>query len=364
MIILFDRSQGSSGDSLLLFWGYNMSKLFGQVKADCKPGSLYNWFEKESIQNENIMESAQESNIVLEDTSDDDTEEILFAINVPIDDSVKLYLKEIGRVRLLKPLEELEIAKIITKGGRSAEFAIRRLIQANLRLVVSIAKKYLGRGLNFLDLIQEGNIGLMKAAEKFDGERGFKFSTYATWWIKQAITRAIADKSHTIRVPVHMVENLYKLRRMTNELTTQLKRKPSEDELADAMKVSKDRLDEIIRAVKEPVSLETPMGKEDDAKLSDFIEDSSIARPDAYVSNEFLRRDLNEALEELDERERHLINLRFGLEDGKQRSLDEISDMFKLPRERVKQIEFKALRKLRHPIRSGKLKDYLLETKD
>ncbi len=313
---------------------------------------------------EENMSTEQVPNIELEeDKSFESPEEILLSINVPIDDSVKLYLKEIGKVPLLKPLEELELSKTILKGGRSSDLAKRKLIQANLRLVVSIAKRYLGRGLNFLDLIQEGNIGLMKAAEKFDSERGFKFSTYATWWIKQSITRAIADKAHTIRVPVHMVENLYKLRRMSSSLTAQLNRKPTEDELADAMKVSKDRLDEILRAVKEPVSLETPYGKEDDAKLGDFIEDSTIQRPDSYVSNELLRRDLNEALDGLNERERHVINLRFGLEDGQQRSLDEISDLFKMPRERVKQIEFKALRKLRHPDRSTKLKDYLLETK-
>lgn len=280
-------------------------------------------------------------------------------INVPIDDSVKLYLKEIGKVALLKPLEELEISRTILKGGRDAEAAKRKLIQANLRLVVSIAKRYLGRGLNFLDLIQEGNIGLMKAAEKFDSERGFKFSTYATWWIKQAITRAVADKAHTIRVPVHMVENLYRLRKISNDLTNQLHRKPTDDELANAMKISKDRLDEIIKAVKEPVSLETPVGKEEDVKLGDFIEDNGNLKPEDYVLNELLKTDINKAMEELNERERHLINLRFGLEDGQQRSLDEVSKLFQLPRERVRQIEFKALRKLRHPVRSAKLRDYL-----
>ncbi len=301
-----------------------------------------------------------EIKLLNEKSLDDD---LLIEVNVPIDDSVKLYLKEIGRVALLKPLEELEISKIINRGEKGAEAAKRKLIQANLRLVVSIAKRYLGRGLNFLDLIQEGNIGLMKAAEKFDGERGFKFSTYATWWIKQAITRAIADKSHTIRVPVHMVENLYRLRKISNDLANQLNRKPTDDELASAMKVTKDRLDEILKAIKEPISLETPLGKEEDAKLSDFIEDETILQPEAYVLNEFLKTDLNKAMEELNERERHLISLRFGLEDGQQRSLDEVSKLFQMPRERVKQIEFKALRKLRHPVRSGKLRDYLEDEK-
>ena len=285
--------------------------------------------------------------------------DLFFGVSAPIDDSIKLYLKEIGKIPLLKPLEELEIAKKVAKGGKSAEIARKHLINANLRLVVSIAKRYLGRGLNLLDLIQEGNIGLMRAAEKFDCDRGFKFSTYATWWIKQSITRAIADKAHTIRVPVHMVENLYRLRRMNNYLSNQLNRKPTEDELADAMKISKDRLDEIIKAIKEPISLETPLGKEEDAKLSDFIEDSTIQKPENYVSNELLKKDLNKALDDLNERERHLISLRFGLEDGQQRSLDEVSQLFQLPRERVRQIEFKALRKLRHPVRSEKLKGYL-----
>ena len=314
-----------------------------------------------ALKEENIKTS-QENEIAI-DSSFSDEELLLVDIKVPIDDSVKLYLKEIGRVPLLKPLEELELARTIAKGGKAAEVAKIKLVQSNLRLVVSIAKRYLGRGLNFLDLIQEGNIGLMKAAEKFDGERGFKFSTYATWWIKQAITRAIADKAHTIRVPVHMVEYLYRLRRINNDLTSQLNRKPTEDELASAMKVSKERLDEILKAIKEPISLETPLGKEEDTKLSDFIEDNSILQPDSYVTNEFLRKELNEALEGLNERERHLINLRFGLEDGHQRSLDEVSELFQLPRERVKQIEFKALRKLRHPGKRDKLRDYLPDNK-
>ncbi len=306
----------------------------------------------------------QESKITISEEKSSYDDDIFIDVSVPIDDSIKLYLKEIGKVPLLKPLEELELAKKIAKGGKLAEVARKDLVNANLRLVVSIAKRYLGRGLNLLDLIQEGNIGLMRAAEKFDSDRGFKFSTYATWWIKQSITRAIADKAHTIRVPVHMVENLYRLRRISNYLSNQLNRKPTEDELADAMKVSKDRLDEIMKAIKEPVSLETPLGKEEDAKLSDFIEDNTVLKPENYVSNELLRQDINKALEELNERERHLISLRFGLEDGQQRSLDEVSKLFQLPRERVRQIEFKALRKLRHPVRSGKLKDYLPENNE
>lgn len=314
-----------------------------------------------SLKEENSQDNKEKDIPLIDEKSYDDG--FLTNVNVPIDDSVKLYLCEIGKVSLLKPLEELELSKAIQKGGQGADTAKRKLIQANLRLVVSIAKRYLGRGLNFLDLIQEGNIGLMRAAEKFDSERGFKFSTYATWWIKQSITRAVADKAHTIRVPVHMVENIYRLNRVSTYLTSQLNRKPTEEELANAMKISKERLDEIIGAIKEPVSLETPVGKEEDTKLSDFIEDNSVLQPENFVSNELLRQDLNKALEGLNERERDLINLRFGLEDGQQRSLEEVSAIFKLPRERVKQIEFKALRKLRQPIRSTKLRDYLPENK-
>ena len=324
------------------------------------PREIINTFFKNPEDNNisNTQENRIDSNCNISDIEDT----LLSDVTVPIDDSIKLYLKEIGKVPLLKPIEEMEISREVARGGKNAESAKGKLITANLRLVVSIAKRYLGRGLNLLDLIQEGNIGLMRAAEKFDSDKGFKFSTYATWWIKQSISRAIADKAHAIRVPVHMVENLYRVRRVANYLTNQLNRKPTEEELAKAMKLSKDRLDEILKSVKEPVSLETPFGKEEDAKLSDFIEDSSALQPDNFVSNELLRKDLDKALEELNERERELISLRFGLEDGQQRSLDEVSKLFQLPRERVRQIEFKALRKLRHPSRSGKLKDYLAKT--
>ena len=312
--------------------------------------------EKESFQAEDI-EDIKDSVVI--DAKELEDDKILKDVTFPIEDSVKLYLKEIGKVPLLKPFEELELSRTIISGGKGVEAAKRKLVQSNLRLVVSVAKRYLGRGLNFLDLIQEGNIGLIKAAEKFDSHRGYKFSTYATWWIKQSITRAIADKAHTIRVPVHMVENIYKLNRVTTSLTSQLKRKPTEEELAHAMKISKERLDEILSAIKEPVSLETPLGKEEDSKLSDFIEDDTILQPEHKVSNELLRQDLNKLLEGLNERERELINLRFGLEDGNQRSIEEVSELFQLPREKVKQIEYKVLRKLKQPFLGGKLKDYL-----
>lgn len=308
---------------------------------------------------ENKSNSKEDSELFDSDKSPDYDLPLNETVDVPIDDSIKLYLKEIGRIPLLTQMEEMELAHRIGKGGKDKDKAVRTLVNANLRLVVSIAKRYIGRGLNLLDLVQEGNLGLIRAAEKFDASRGFKFSTYATWWIKQSITRAIADKAHAIRVPVHIVENVYKLYKLSEHLTNQLKRKPTIAELADAMKLSKERLDEILKALKDPLSLDTPIGKEEDTRLSDFIEGSTSLQPENQVSHELLRKDLNEAMEGLNERERHLITLRFGLEDGKQRSLDEISTLFNLPRERVKQIEFKALRKLRHPIRSAKLKDYL-----
>lgn len=319
--------------------------------------------EADRLSIKNLNDKVQEEELNAPLNNDESlVDESLVVYEAPaITDNIKIYLKEIGRVPLLRPLEELELARTIARGGHDSSTAKRKLVHANLRLVVSIAKKYVGRGLNLLDLIQEGNLGLIRAAEKFDSSRGFKFSTYATWWIKQSITRAIADKSHTIRVPVHVVESVYKLKRINNDLTDKLKRKPTENELADAMKLSKERLDEILKALNDPLSLDAPAGKEEDAKFSDFIEDSTIQQPEHRVSTELLKRDLNEVLDDLNERERHVISLRFGLEDGKQRSLDEISTLFKLPRERVKQIEIKALRKLRHPIRSEKLKGYLGE---
>ena len=267
-----------------------------------------------------------------------------------------MYLKEIGQIKLLTMDEELELADRIVAGDESAK---SRLAEANLRLVVSIAKRYVGRGMLFLDLIQEGNIGLMKAVEKFDVSKGYKFSTYATWWIRQAITRAIADQARTIRVPVHMVETINKLARIQRQLTLELNREPSEEELAKKMNISIDKIREIYKISQEPVSLETPIGEEDDSHLGDFIKDERNMSPEEYATNELLKDEISEVLLTLTEREEKVIRLRFGLEDGKSRTLEEVGQMFGVTRERIRQIEAKALRKLRHPSRSRKLKDYL-----
>ena len=275
---------------------------------------------------------------------------------IAVDDPVRLYLREIGRIKLLSANEEIELARKILEGGTPGAIAKRKLVQANLRLVVSIAKKYVGRGMLFLDLIQEGNLGLIRAAEKFDHERGFKFSTYATWWIRQAITRAIADQARTIRIPVHMVETINKLKKVTRRLAQELSRKPTEDELAIEMNVSIPKLREIIKIAQEPLSLETPIGKEEDSRLGDFIEDKEADAPIKTVASELLREDLAEVLCTLSPRERDVLRLRFGMDDGRQRTLEEVGQLFGVTRERIRQIEAKALRKLRHPNRSKRKK--------
>ncbi len=278
---------------------------------------------------------------------------------VSIDDPVRMYLREIGRIQLLTADEEIELARKIVTGGEDGKVAKRKLVQANLRLVVSIAKKYVGRGMLFLDLIQEGNLGLIRAAEKFDHERGYKFSTYATWWIRQAITRAIADQARTIRIPVHMVETINKLKKITRKLAQDLSRKPSEEEIAQAMGVTINKLREIIKVAQEPLSLETPIGKEEDSRLGDFIEDKEADAPVMTVAHELLREDLAEVLSSLSPRERDVLRLRFGMDDGRQRTLEEVGQLFGVTRERIRQIEAKALRKLRHPNRSRRLKEYI-----
>ena len=274
-----------------------------------------------------------------------------------INDPVKMYLKEIGRVELLDPSEEPEIARRIQEGDEEAK---RKLIAANLRLVVSIAKKYVGRGMLFLDLIQEGNMGLVKAVEKFDYTKGFKFSTYATWWIRQAITRAIADQARTIRIPVHMVETINKLTRIQRQLVQDLGRDPTAEEIAAKMEnISPEKVREIQKIALEPVSLETPIGEEDDSHLGDFIEDKQALSPDEYANNQLLKDEINTVLQGLTEREEKVLRLRFGLYDGRTRTLEEVGKEFNVTRERIRQIEAKALRKLKHPTRSKRLKDFV-----
>ncbi len=310
---------------------------------------LYNVFSENNIP------------VVSEDETDGGTDKILLDDNtltkdLNINDPVRMYLKEIGQIKLLTTEEELELADRIIENDEEAKTI---LAEANLRLVVSIAKRYVGRGMLFLDLIQEGNIGLMKAVEKFDVSKGYKFSTYATWWIRQAITRAIADQARTIRVPVHMVETINKLARIQRQLTLELNREPTEEELADKMNTSVDKIREIYKISQEPVSLETPIGEEDDSHLGDFIKDEHNMSPEEYATNEMLKDEISDILLTLTEREEKVIRLRFGLEDGKARTLEEVGQIFGVTRERIRQIEAKALRKLRHPSRSRKLKDYM-----
>ena len=294
-----------------------------------------------------------------DDLESDDEQQIAIPRGVSLDDPVRMYLREIGRIKLLTADEEIDLARKIIQGGNVGAIAKRKLVQANLRLVVSIAKKYVGRGMLFLDLIQEGNLGLIRAAEKFDHERGYKFSTYATWWIRQAITRAIADQARTIRIPVHMVETINKLKKVTRKLAQELSRKPTEDELAQEMNISISKLREIIKVAQEPLSLETPIGKEEDSRLGDFIEDKDADAPVKTVAHELLREDLAEVLSGLSPRERDVLRLRFGMDDGRQRTLEEVGQLFGVTRERIRQIEAKALRKLRHPNRSKRLREYV-----
>ena len=275
---------------------------------------------------------------------------------ISIDDPVRMYLKEIGKIPLLKPHEEVELAKRMMEGD---EIAKQRLVEANLRLVVSIAKRYVGRGMLFLDLIQEGNLGLIKAVEKFDYERGFKFSTYATWWIRQAITRAIADQARTIRIPVHMVETINKLIRVSRQLLQELGRDPKPEEIAKEMDMSEEKVREIMKIAQDPVWLETPIGEEEDSHLGDFIPDEDALAPAEAAAYSLLKDQIEEVLGSLNEREQKVLKLRFGLEDGRARTLEEVGKEFDVTRERIRQIEAKALRKLRHPSRSKKLRDYL-----
>ena len=328
----------------------------------------------EEDQIEKILDTLERNNVdvlrVTDEEDDIDPEEILLAgedvdvenldLSIPdgisIEDPVRMYLKEIGKVPLLSAEEEIELAKKMEIGDQESK---KRLAEANLRLVVSIAKRYVGRGMLFLDLIQEGNLGLIKAVEKFDYRKGYKFSTYATWWIRQAITRAIADQARTIRIPVHMVETINKLIRVSRQLLQELGREPSPEEIAEEMGMPVDRVREILKISQEPVSLETPIGEEEDSHLGDFIQDDNVPVPADAATFTLLKEQLVEVLGTLTEREQKVLRLRFGLDDGRARTLEEVGTVFNVTRERIRQIEAKALRKLRHPSRSRKLKDYL-----
>ena len=295
---------------------------------------------------------------IVKDDTPMEIEEIDLSLpkGISIDDPVRMYLKEIGKIPLLKPHEEVELARRMHEGD---ELAKQRLVEANLRLVVSIAKRYVGRGMLFLDLIQEGNLGLIKAVEKFDYVKGFKFSTYATWWIRQAITRAIADQARTIRIPVHMVETINKLIRVSRQLLQELGRDPKPEEIAKEMDMTEDKVREIMKIAQDPVSLETPIGEEEDSHLGDFIPDDDAPAPAEAAAYSLLKEQIEDVLGSLNEREQKVLKLRFGLEDGRARTLEEVGKEFDVTRERIRQIEAKALRKLRHPSRSRKLRDYL-----
>ena len=330
-------------------------------ELDFEPEQIEKFYDTLEAQGVEIIEDFADAplddiDFAAEAVSDENLESSLSTEGIAIDDPVKVYLKEIGRVPLLSPEEEIDLAIRIKDGDEAAK---KRLSEANLRLVVSIAKRYLGRGMQFLDLIQEGNLGLIKAVEKFDYRKGYKFSTYATWWIRQAITRAIADQARTIRIPVHMVETINKLIRVSRQLLQELGREPTPEEIAEEMDMPVDRVREILKISQEPVSLETPIGEEEDSHLGDFIQDDNVPVPADAAAFTLLKEQLVEVLGTLTEREQKVLRLRFGLDDGRARTLEEVGKEFNVTRERIRQIEAKALRKLRHPSRSRKLKDYL-----
>ncbi len=337
-----------------------ISDFFADMQLDSdKFEKILDFLEANNIDVLRITDDADDD-ILLEVDDDDEIEVEKIDLSVPdgvsIEDPVRMYLKEIGKVPLLSAEEEIELAKRMELGDQEAK---KRLAEANLRLVVSIAKRYVGRGMLFLDLIQEGNLGLIKAVEKFDYRKGYKFSTYATWWIRQAITRAIADQARTIRIPVHMVETINKLIRVSRQLLQELGREPTPEEIAAEMNMPVERVREILKISQEPVSLETPIGEEEDSHLGDFIQDDNVPVPADAAAFTLLKEQLEEVLGTLTEREQKVLTLRFGLEDGRARTLEEVGREFNVTRERIRQIEAKALRKLRHPSRSRKLKDYL-----
>ena len=319
---------------------------------------ILDFMEAHNIDVLRISDDDDDDDIILSEEDEVEVEQIDLSVpdGISIEDPVRMYLKEIGKVPLLSAEEEIELAKRMELGDMVAK---QRLAEANLRLVVSMAKRYVGRGMLFLDLIQEGNLGLIKAVEKFDYRKGYKFSTYATWWIRQAITRAIADQARTIRIPVHMVETINKLIRVSRQLLQELGREPSPEEIAEEMKMPVEKVREILKISQEPVSLETPIGEEEDSHLGDFILDDNVPVPADAAAFTLLKEQLGEVLDTLTEREKKVLTLRFGLDDGRARTLEEVGKEFNVTRERIRQIEAKALRKLRHPSRSRKLKDYL-----
>lgn len=331
-------------------------------ELDFDPEQIEKFYDSLEAQGVEIVEDFGEEpleDIDLSDVQEEGSEDLETALStegIAIDDPVKVYLKEIGRVPLLSPEEEINLAIRISSGDEAAK---KRLSEANLRLVVSIAKRYLGRGMQFLDLIQEGNLGLIKAVEKFDYTKGFKFSTYATWWIRQAITRAIADQARTIRIPVHMVETINKVKKVSSQLLHSNGHEPTADEISEQLEMAPDKVREIMRVAQEPVSLETPIGEEEDSHLGDFIPDDDAPAPQDAASHTLLKEQLADVLDTLTPREEKVLRLRFGLEDGRSRTLEEVGKEFNVTRERIRQIEAKALRKLRHPSRSKKLKDFL-----
>ena len=336
-----------------------ISDFFSDMELDAEQfDKILEFLEHNNVDVLRITDDDDDSNIILSDEDEVDMEQIDLSVpdGVSIEDPVRMYLKEIGKVPLLSAEEEIELAKRMEEGDEDAK---KRLAEANLRLVVSIAKRYVGRGMLFLDLIQEGNLGLIKAVEKFDYRKGYKFSTYATWWIRQAITRAIADQARTIRIPVHMVETNNKLIRVSRQLLQELGREPQPEEIAAEMNMPVERVREILKISQEPVSLETPIGEEEDSHLGDFIQDDNVPVPAEAAAFTLLKEQLVEVLGTLTEREQKVLRLRFGLDDGRARTLEEVGKEFNVTRERIRQIEAKALRKLRHPSRSRKLKDFL-----
>ena len=349
---LLTKGRGNGG---VLTYGELMTALQEQELTPDEIDDLYETFSNKGIE---IVDDSNRAQAEMDE--DKAEEEVDIDLSIPegisIDDPVRMYLKEIGRVPLLSADEEIALAKRMEAGDEEAQ---KELAEANLRLVVSIAKRYVGRGMLFLDLIQEGNLGLIKAVEKFDYNKGYKFSTYATWWIRQAITRAIADQARTIRIPVHMVETINKLIRISRQLLQELGRDPRPEEIAKEMGISVARVHEIMKIAQEPVSLETPIGEEEDSHLGDFIEDEAAPAPAEAASFMLLREQLEEVLETLTDREKNVLRLRFGLEDGRSRTLEEVGQSFGVTRERIRQIEAKALRKLRHPSRSKVLRDFL-----